>query len=299
MTGTDGPARLHEQQIDVPDTLVAALLDRQCPRWARAPRERLDTAGTIHRVDLLGADAVVRVPFIDWAGNEAGDDAARIPAIGDALAQVGIAVPRVLHQGRPDAGLPWPWGVWSRLPGRHPRPGDPHDEAALARGLTAAMSALAEVTLPWAAAPDTDFLTREDGTRDKVVALNSAPALQAWDAAQPPETGQPMPWIHGDPLPGNLLMSGDGASARLTGIIDWGASGRGDRSLDLAAGWLCMGADARASLLEGTSATDAEVARARAYVVRKAAWGIDYYARSLPRFADHLRFGLTQVEAEA
>ncbi|WP_084038897.1 phosphotransferase [Demequina sp. NBRC 110053] len=292
-------ARLHEQQIDVPDALVDRLIRDQAPAFAGLPRRRLPSDGTIHRVDLLGADAVARMPFIDWAGDEAGDDARRVPVLAAALAEAGIAVPEVLLRGEPSAGMPWPWGIWSRLPGRHPRRGDPHDEAAVARGVAAAMGALASIDLPWPPAPDPTFLATDDGTRDKVVALGSAAALAAWDAATDPGSDERPQWIHGDLMPGNLLLEGEGASARLTGIIDWGASGMGDRGFDLLAGWVCMGPDARVLLFDAAAATDAQIARSRAYAVRKAAWGIEYYRESLPAFASTLRYALRQAEMEA
>ncbi|GIG53934.1 phosphotransferase [Demequina activiva] len=290
--------RLHEAQIDVPDALVASLVRSQCPQWAHLPQRRLDHDGTIHRVHLLGDDAVVRVPIIDWAGDEAGDDARRLPVLAAALRPAGIAVPELLFRGEPGEGMPWTWGIWSRLPGRHPQPGDPHDEAAVARGIADALDAVGTVTLDWAPAPDPTFFSRDDGTRDKVVALGSPAALAAWDAARDPGPDEPPQWIHGDLMPGNLLLEGEGASARLTGILDWGASGRGDRGFDLLAAWTCMGAGARALLLDATHATEPQIARARAYAVRKAAWGIEYYERTLPGFAQQLRWALAQVVAD-
>jgi aminoglycoside phosphotransferase (APT) family kinase protein len=292
------PMRLHEGQIDVTGALVAALIRHQCPQWAHLPLRRLDHDGTIHRVYLLGDSRVVRVPVIDWAGDEAGDDARRLPELARALEPAGIAAPQLLFRGTPADGMPFTWGIWPRLPGRHPRPGDPHDERAVAHGVAAAMGALATVTLDWAPAPEPSFFSREDGTRDKVIALGSPAALEAWDAARDPGPDEPAQWLHGDLMPGNLLIEGEGAQARLTGIIDWGASGRGDRGFDLLAGWVCTGPRARAVLLETASATEPQIARARAYAVRKAAWGIDYYERTLPRFAAQLRFALDQVTAD-
>ena len=131
-------------------------------------------------------------------------------------------------------------------------------------------------------------------TRPKVVELGSDAALAAWDAAAALEqepTGPPA-WVHGDLMPGNLLLR----VGRLSAIIDWGASGVGDPALDLLAGWTCLGPEGRSAYLTALDATSEQIALARALAVRKVAWGLPYYAASNPGFARAMQHTLDQVE---
>lgn len=301
------PPRLHEAQADVPHSLVARLIADQAPQWSHLPLTPLSSDGTVHRVDLLGTDMVVRVPIIDWGEDEAGDDSIRLPLLATALAPTGVRVPTQLFRGEPAAGMAWHWGVYRRLPGRHPDPTSPGDQRALVDGLSAVIRALranqALHALGTGAAAIFDFQADDAATRPHVVALGSGPALAAWDAAvelAAREPAAPTSWVHGDLLPGNLLIEDvlTGLPPRLTGVIDWGASGIGDPALDLLPAWACLHAPARRELLEAVGATPTQIVRARAYAVRKAAWGVPYYARTLPSFAATLEYALAQVESD-
>jgi aminoglycoside phosphotransferase (APT) family kinase protein len=129
-----------------------------------------------------------------------------------------------------------------------------------------------------------------------VEALDSPAALAAWDAGArlPRQPATASGWIHGDLMPGNLLLR----EGTLTGILDWGASGVGDAAFDLLAAWTCFGPDGRAEFLGALGATPSQAALARAYAVRKVAWGLPYYRESLPGFARAMAHTLTQIELD-
>ena len=130
--------RLHEGQLDVSDALVRELVDSQFPEWAALPLTTLASDGTVNRVDLLGEDLVVRIPIIEWGATDVERDAELLPMLAEALP---IAVPTLVGRGAPAGTLPWEWGVYGRLPGRHPALGDPADEDALLPGLIATVGA--------------------------------------------------------------------------------------------------------------------------------------------------------------
>lgn len=281
---------LHEGQIELPDSLVRDLIDAQFPQWKSLPLTPIASDGTIHRVDRLGADLVVRMPFIDWAVEDVALDAERLPLLAAALP---VDVPELVGRGQPAPGMPWHWGVYRWLEGRHPEPGV--DDARLAPQLADAVLALRSMSptgrrRPAAFSAASDTAT----TRPKVVALESTAALKAWDAAvslgAEPDTASG--WVHGDLMRGNLLMR-DG---HLTGILDWGASGVGDPALDLLAAWTCFGARGRAVFLGCLEATEEQVVVAKALAVRKVAWGLEYYRSTLPGFARGMEWTLAQVE---
>ena len=285
--------RLHDDQIELPDALVRQLVDDQFPRWYNLQLRRLASDGTIHRIDRLGDDYVVRLPFIDWAVEDVDRDAERLPLLAAALP---VAVPELVGRGVPAPGMPWKWGVYRWLEGRHPTPGE--DDATLAPALVDAVLALRAMPAVGEPSPSAfDASAVDDKTRPRVVSLGSKAALAAWDKAVrlPRDPGPASGWLHGDLMPGNLLMEG----GALTGIIDWGASGVGDPALDLLAAWTCLGPSGRAHFLGALEASPAQITRARALAVNKVAWGLEYYSDSNPGFAAVLAFTLKQIESDA
>lgn len=252
---------------------------------------RIDSAGTIHRIDRLGDELVVRLPFIDWAVEDVARDAVRLPMLSAALP---VDVPTLEGRGVPAHGMPWHWGIYRWLPGRHPVPSD--DDAIVATALADVVLALRSLPAVGNPSPAAFDAAKDDAaTRPKVVDLGSPAALRAWDAAVSlgTEVEPASGWVHGDLMPGNLLLR-DG---RLAAIIDWGASGVGDPALDLLAAWTCLGPVGRAAYLAALDATPAQITRARALAVRKVAWGLAYYRDTNPEFAAGLEHTLAQVEA--
>lgn len=287
--------RLHDAQIDVPDAVVRSLVNAQFPQWSGLALRPLASDGTINRVDLLGDDLVVRMPFIDWGAGDVEWDAHVLPLLARTLP---TDVPMLVARGSPGPGMPWEWGVYELLHGRHPDPADPHDEDALAAGLVTAvqaMRAIPDVGRPTlsAFAPATD----DARTRPRLDELNNAAATAAWDAAltTPAHSGKPV-LVHGDLMPGNLFIQTE--PTRLTAILDWAAAGMGDPALDLLPAWMCLTGRTRPAFLAALGADDHEVTRARAYAVRKIAWGLPYYAQTNPGFAATLRHALGEVERE-
>jgi len=287
--------RLHDAQIELPDALVRNLVDSLFPQWSGPGLRRVESDGTIHRVDRLGDDLVVRLPFIDWAVEDVARDAARLPILADALP---VRVPALVGRGVPSEGMPWHWGVYSWLDGRHPSPGS--DDDTLIPGLVAALKALRNMAPDGPPSPAAFDAALDDVvTRPKVQVLTpEAPwALDVWDAAieAGAHTGRAA-WVHGDLMPGNLLLDHEG---RLASILDWGAAGIADPALDLLSGWTCLGPEGRATFLAQMEATPAQIALARGLALRKVAWGLTYYEATLPGFAAILRHVLAQIGDDA
>jgi len=296
--------RLHEGQLDITDTHVRALVDSQFPQWAGLPLAALDSTGTVNRVDLLGEDLVVRIPIIEWGAADVVRDAELLPMLAPLLP---VKLPDLVGRGAPTDDVPWAWGVYSRLPGRHPVLGDPADEEAVAAGLIETVRALRSVSAAGGSEPaalakpsPTGFDPANDDahTRPRIEALGSPALTAAWDAALAASAPAYTPtFIHGDLMPTNLLLADAAVGPRLTGVLDWASAGIGDPALDLLPAWACLTSRTRPDFLEALAATDGEIARARGYAARKIGWGLLYYRESLPGFAALLTFMLEQLEA--
>jgi aminoglycoside phosphotransferase (APT) family kinase protein len=103
-------------------------------------------------------------------------------------------------------------------------------------------------------------------------------ATSVWDEALCADAwpGAPV-WVHGDLLPGNVLTRG----GRLTGIIDWSASGVGDPACEAMLAW-AMPPDARAVYRAELGMDDATWARGRGWALQQAVHFIPYYAKTIP-----------------
>lgn len=80
-------------------------------------------------------------------------------------------------------------------------------------------------------------------------------------------------FVHGDLIPGNLLVR----SGRLSAIIDWGGAGHGDPAQDLAPAWSVLDRRSRNVFRLAVGADDATWVRARTIELEHAVGGVLYY----------------------
>jgi aminoglycoside phosphotransferase (APT) family kinase protein len=121
-------------------------------------------------------------------------------------------------------------------------------------------------------------------------------ATAAWEAAlSAAEWGGPPVWVHGDLLPGNLLVR-DG---RLTGVIDWGSLGVGDPAVDLIPAWGTVRSGEREAFRAGLGVDDATWARARGWALSIGLIALPYYVETNPVFAETARVLIRETLEDA
>jgi aminoglycoside phosphotransferase (APT) family kinase protein len=290
------PMPMHADEIEVPEELVRALVDRQFPAWADLPLRPVTAFGTDHRLFRLGEELLVRMPVYGASAGQAVSDATWLPRLAPHLP---VAVPAPLAVGGPDRTYPFAWSVAPWLPG------DTLEDAAADRPWLA--SDLADFVLALRAV-DTADGPRPSGTargmpldaawpvEERIVdhgdLVDVDLARAVWRAALDagPWAG-PGVWIHGDLLGGNLLARGD----RLTAVIDWGPLTVGDPAADVTPAWTMLDGAARRLFRERLAVDDATWARARAWVMLPALTGIRYYEKSVPAFSERSRRHLDAV----
>jgi len=156
--------------------------------------------------------------------------------------------------GEPGAEYPWPWTIVPWLPGRNPD-GDTKlvDLAVDLAGFVTAMIAVEPLDGPVreGISRGVPLARRDDLTRTSIAALgdriDGRAVTAAWDEAiEVGEWSGPLAWIHGDLLPGNLLVQ----AGRLGAVIDFGFLGRGDPAIELLPCWELFDARSRAAYVD-------------------------------------------------
>jgi aminoglycoside phosphotransferase (APT) family kinase protein len=127
-----------------------------------------------------------------------------------------------LHRTPPPC-YPWEWGIYPWLEGENPSIDGVTDDDSLTGDLERFVDALRRVDLPGGppSRRGAPLAVQDEEARSALAELVSMidtdAATAAWDEALklPGWSGPPV-WVHGDLLPGNLLLQ----AGRLTGVID-------------------------------------------------------------------------------
>jgi len=101
-------------------------------------------------------------------------------------------------------------------------------------------------------------------------------------------------WLHGDLLPGNLIVSG----GRLTAVIDFGALGVGDPACDLQPAWNVFTGPSRRRYRDELAVDDASWLRGRGWALYQAVSALPYYAETNPGIVAQASHALAEVLAD-
>lgn len=292
---------MHPDEIHTDAALVRRLLTRQFPKWAELPATLVPSYGTDHDVYRLGEHLGVRLPRIGWADGQAAKEAQWLPRLAP---QLPLAVPTPVALGRPDEGYPFTWAVHEWLPGDNAN-GTLRDleEAAVDLAFIRALRALDTTGAPprQPGSRGGPLAERDEDVRRAVAELggriDGAAALRSWEQslAAPVWDGAET-WVHGDLLPGNLLV----VDGRLSAVIDYGGLNVGDPACDLQPAWNSFSGESRRAFLAGTHADDAMRLRGRGWALSQALIALPYYWQTNPGIVSQalrtLRFALRENE---
>jgi aminoglycoside phosphotransferase (APT) family kinase protein len=292
--------RMHADEVDIDEALVARLVAAQFPRWAGLPVLPVRSAGTDNAMYRLGEELAVRLPRIPGAVGQVAKEQHWLPRLAP---QLPLAVPQPVGAGVPGEGFPFPWSVYRWLDGANliDRPLGESREAAVALGrFVAALRRIDPSGGPrsFRGGPlhelDADVRAGiralgADGT------LDPAAATAAWAAVLrlPRWQGAPT-WLHGDLLPGNLLATG----GRLSAVIDFGGLGIGDPAADCLAAWAVLPAENRGPFREAAELDDATWARGRGWALAFGLLAAPYYRDTNPVLAGIGRHAVAQALAD-
>jgi aminoglycoside phosphotransferase (APT) family kinase protein len=295
-----GAIRMHADEVGTDVTLVRRLIAGQFPRWAGLAVTPVDSYGTDHDIYRLGDRLAVRLPRIGWATGQAAKEAEWLPRLAPHLP---LAVPEQLARGVPAEGYPFEWSVCAWLPGENANGtiGDLGEAAADLAGFVRALRRI-DVTGAPVRAPHArggPLAEGDEAVRESVERLgdrvDGAAALRSWQQSldAPPWTGAGV-WVHGDLLPGNLLVVG----GRLSAVIDFGGLNVGDPACDLQPAWNVFAGDSRARFRAELEVDEASWLRGRGWALCQAVVALPYYWDTNPGMVRQASHALAQVLAD-
>lgn len=291
---------MHADDVQVDKVLVHRLLAGQFPHWADLPIEPVVSFGTDHHIFRLGDHLAVRLPRIGWATRQAAIEAKWLPRFAPHL-PLAVPVPRAI--GREDEDYPFVWSVVEWLPGENAgSAGLDLDQAAL--DLAGFIEALRRIDPSGAHARLSGArggpLAERNGTVRRAISqlgdrIDGAAALRSWEASvAAPAWDGPEVWVHGDLLPGNLIV----VAGQLSAVIDFGGLNVGDPACDLLPAWNLFEGPSRARFRAALDVDEATWLRGRGWALGQAVVALPYYWDSNPGIVHQAERALAQVLAD-
>lgn len=292
------PGKMHADEVDTDASLVRRLLKGQFPQWAGLPIERVESAGTDNAIYRLGDDMAVRLPRIHWAIEQVNKEHRWLPRLAPLLP---LAIPAPLAKGAPGEGYPWDWSVQRWLEGENATVEPVADPRQAATDLAQFIIALQRIdpTNGPPAGRGVPLVLRDAAMRAAIAAvggmLDTDAVTAAWEVAlEAPEWDRSPVWVHGDLLPGNLLVE----RGRLSAVIDFGGLGVGDPACDLMIAWSLFSGESREMFRAALGVDDATWARGRGHALSQAIIFIPYYLDTNPTGVRNARRVVDEVLAE-
>lgn len=300
---------MHSGQVDVAPQRLLSEIRAQFPGLGELALRQLRSAGTVVAPSRLGNDLVVRLPLVPD-----GSDAARaaLSANGEEARFLGANLPLEVSQlvavGEPFEGYPGLWSVWTWVEGESLDRARDVDRALLAVDLAELLTAFHELPSRlegWGGeARGSSQLQDTDWVRTSIQhcahLIDPALTTAIWELAlaAPSYQGRPGP-IHGDPMPGNLVLR----EGRLAGLIDIGGPHAGDPASDLAPAWTMFDEPERTIFravmnLDGANLDDDAWERGRGWAFEMAIGGLHYYEHTNLAFAALARRTLDRLLAD-
>jgi aminoglycoside phosphotransferase (APT) family kinase protein len=291
---------MHADEIAMTVGLMRKLLAAQFPQWMNLPISRVMSYGTDNYIYRLGDQLTVRLPRRPgWAVDQVRLEADWLPILAP---QLPLALPVQVAMGHPAEGYPFDWAVYEWLPGSDAN-GTIADLNQAAIDLAAFISALRRVDTTGAhpRLPHSrggPLAEADEMVRRSVAQLGNRidgdAVLRSWDESlSAPVWDHPGVWVHGDLLPGNLLV----VDGRLSAVIDFGGLNVGDPACDLQPAWNMFTGDSRQRFRAELRPDDASWLRGRGWALQ-AVVGINYYWDTNPGMVRQCSRALAQVLAD-
>lgn len=291
---------MHSDQVDTSPALLQRLLAAQFPDWADLPISLVDSYGTDHDIYRIGEQLSARMPRIASAIDQAVKEAEWLPKLAPLLP---LDIPEPIAMGSPAEEYPFEWSICRWLPGNNANGTiDDLDQAAV--DLAAFVAALRLIDTTGAhqrqrrnrGAP---LIELDEAVRRSISELgdriDGSAALESWQRSleADPWPG-PECWLHGDLLPGNILV----VDGRISAVIDFGGFNVGDPACDLQPAWNLFAGSSRRRYRAELEVDEASWQRGRGWTMYQAVTGLAYYWDTNPGMIRQTSHALAELLAD-
>lgn len=295
--------KMHENELSIDESLVRTLLTNQCPNWAYLPLTPISSSGTDNALFRLGNDYVIRLPRIEWTPGSVTKNIEKefawIPQVSQLL-KIATSIP--VFKGDPQVGYPWPWLINQWNEGNNPSFEQKDEYEMLAKDLAYFLNDLHRIKLANGPASRRGVpLQNLDSETQKAIGelagevdISAITSLWKQLASTPVWNKEPV-WVHGDFLPGNILVQ----DQRLTAVIDFSDLGIGDPACDLVIAWSLFNPNSREIFRENLETIDENTwHRGQGWALSIALIMLPYYKNSNPVLATLARRMLKNILAD-
>ena len=277
--------KMHEDEIEVNEEIVKALIAEQFPSYKDLPVKRIHTKGTVNAIFKLGDELCVRMPILDWANDALHVEYRVLPIISK---NVSLSVPEVIEKGKPNNSFPFDWAIYRWIKGET-YDNSLAEETGVMEALAGFITELRSINVtgdlpkagrrPLLELDEVTIKTIHDCEGD----IDTKAALMIWQEIHnmKPWDGKPV-WIHADLLKPNLIVFNN----RLSAIIDFGGAGIGDPAFDIIPAWATLSNKTRGLFRKLLNVDDETWLRAKAYALHQAVLILPYYRRTNPAFSE-------------
>ncbi|WP_027166438.1 aminoglycoside phosphotransferase family protein [Mesorhizobium sp. WSM3224] len=282
---------MHDDQIYIDEAIARDLIYDQFPQFRGEEVVAFESTGTVNAIFRIGSKYAVRFPLRMM-------DPAECTGVLEAEAKASVEFnencpfpsPRPIAMGRQSSTYPLPWLVQTWIDGQTATPSRLSTSSAFALDLVRLITSLRVADLK---GRTFDGRGRGGNLSDHdawiEVCLSKSEDLlevdrlrEMWkDFRELPFPGHEV-MSHKDLIPANLLVRDE----RLIGVLDTGAFGPADPSLDLVVGWHLLDRDSRTVFRETLHADDLEWRRGAAWAFQQAMGLVWYYRTTNPTMSD-------------
>lgn len=237
--------KMHADEFEINEELVHHLLQSQCPNFSHLKLEPMLSSGTDHALFRLGEDYIVRLPRIAGAIQNINKEFEWVPKI---VRKLSLQISEPVFKGEPHKLYPSPWLICKWNEGFNPPFERDKEYERLAEDLACFLNELHRIELANGPLSRRGCpLERLDEETSKALArlegeIDVKSAASLWNRLKKvPLWNKDPVWVHGDLLPGNVLVNQN----RLSAVIDFSDVGIGDPACDLVIAWSLFGPHSR------------------------------------------------------
>lgn len=221
---------MHHNELIINNSTVKALIKTQCPQWKNLPLELVSSSGTEHTLFRMGNDYIIRLPRVEWTSGNVNKNVEKefkwIPQISNFLK---IPISKPVFKGHSDQNYPWSWTIIKWNDGQTPNFEKENEYTLLAQDVAYFLNDLHKIKLSGPVSRRGIQLKELDTETTKAISklngeIDTKYVTNLWNKlSNTPVWSNSPTWLHGDLLPGNILVKNN----RLSAVIDFSDVGVG------------------------------------------------------------------------